>query len=323
MMMSEEKPAISKVSFNMVAIVGTLASLATATHQYQRAEQAEQIAQQRYRNIQEEVKREVVGLQQQKIQNSFAKAEFDVYRIRNADLANKNIQANEKIKKLDLQEKSLNFQIKNIDENLKKKSAQLTNNELAIIQTNKCIPEVSKLLAEISTKTELKNSDKSKMNELSLCFSQGYTKKVEVSASDAATERNSKPSTKVISDEKKALIDEQIRLANNLKPTVFIHIESGSQQLENDAIEIRKHLLESGYIVPSVQTLDKAKMPKSTNQIRFVYREEKQKAADLEAKLKLVKSTLFEQNKFLVTPPMERYRYDVAPNVLELWLIVV
>lgn len=321
-MMSEEKLAAPKVSFNMVAIIGTVASLATATHQYQRAEQAEQIAQQRYRTVQEEIKREVAGLQQQKIQNSFAKAEFDVYRIQNAVLEKKSVEADKKISALREQEASLNLQIKEVDENLKRKSTQLKNNELAIIQTNKCIPEVSKLLAEMSAKTALKDSDKSKINELSLCFSQGYTKKVEVSASDAATERNSKPNTKVISDAQKAVIDEQIRLSSNLKPTIFIHIELGSQQLENDAIEIRKRLLEAGYIVPAVQLLEKAKMPKFANQLRFVYSEEKQKAADLEAKLRLIKATLFDQNKFLVTPPMERYRYDAPPNVLELWLIV-
>jgi hypothetical protein len=49
--MSETTPSNPKFGFNMVAIISTVASLATASHQYQRAEQAEQIAQQRVKNI--------------------------------------------------------------------------------------------------------------------------------------------------------------------------------------------------------------------------------------------------------------------------------
>ncbi len=310
-----------KFGFNMVAIISTVASLATATHQYQRAEQAEQVAQQRVKTIQEEIKREAAGLEQQKIQNGLVKAEFNVYRKRNDDLAKENLRADMEFKELSIKQASLTSKIEEVDSSLKNKITQLKNNELAVIQANRCIPDVSKLLADFATKTILKESDKSRINELGLCFSQGYIKKVEVSASDATTERNSQPNLKFISNEKKSLIDEQIRLSSNLTPTVFIHLELGNQQLENEAVEIRKRLLEAGYLVPAVQLLDKTKMPKSASQVRFVYHEEKKKADALESNLKAIKPALFEQNKLRVTPPMERYRYEVAPNVLELWLV--
>lgn len=322
MKMSETTPSNPKFGFNMVAIISTVASLATASHQYQRAEQAEQIAQQRVKNIQEEIKREATGLQQQKIQNGLVKAEFDVNSIRNTDLEKKNKHANENIAELIQKEKLLSSQNIVFEENLRRKETQLNNNDLATKQTAACMQDITKVIAELSIKTVLKDSDKTKINELALCFSQGYTKKIEISASDATTERNSQPNKKLISVEKKAKFDEQIRLSNNLKPTVFIHIESGNQQLEKESVEIRRRLLEAGYIVPAVQLLNKTQMPKEASQVRYVYHEEKKKAYDLESNLKSINPLLFEQNKLRVTPPMERYRYDVAPNVLELWLIV-